>query len=80
MILFARVHSGMSREVTTGGECAIASGTNMFLLRDRILNDGDYLLWVHVTSALRLRIRSRVLIVGIIVAVVIFRCRFSRHP
>jgi hypothetical protein len=80
VVLFARVHSGMSSEVAAGGERAIASGTNMLLLGDRILNDRDYLLRVHVgRSALGLGVGSSVLIVRVIIGVVIFRSRLSRH-
>ena len=43
-ILFTSVDPCITGQVTTGSENSIAGGADMFLLGDRVLDDGDYLL------------------------------------
>lgn len=77
MVLFSRVDSGMSCEMAAGCESAIAGGADVLLLRQRILDDGDYLLWLQVGISRRLRIRCG--IAWVVVAAVILQRRFPRH-
>ena len=85
MVLFSSVHAGMSSEVSTGCEDPIASGANVLLLWNWLLDNGDYLLRFEVGGFSRLWIRGGAS--WIIVAVsmhigsvrVIFRRGRTRH-
>ena len=90
VILFTSVYPCMTGQMTTGSENSIAGGADVFLLGNRVLDDGDYLLRVHVRVAHDVCGgigRRTVVVVGtstrvamrIVSVRVIFRRGFTRH-